>query len=115
MLPSILILKITPSTNMYFIFSWDKSRFRHFSTAPVKSLFALLTSSWDISRPISLLLSIDNVRVLIPVRYMTDRSSAILSSYRLLRGNTCVWYSPFRSLGTFTCYVSNPFNTEVPG
>src|SRR4030042_3455116 len=53
MLPDILISKLTPSTNRYFIPSPDKSLALHFSKAAVNSLLALLISAGDILRHIS--------------------------------------------------------------
>ena len=55
-LSSILIRKLTPSIKRYLIFSRERSRLRHFSTAAFSSVDALLTSVGERDRPMSRLL-----------------------------------------------------------
>jgi len=112
-LPRIRIRKLTPSMIRYLIFSEERSRVRHVSIACFNSVLALLTSVGEIDLPTSLLLKSDNVRVLMPVKYMAARSSVIRSSYCLLRGITWLVKSPSRSLGIFSSTSPMPFTQNV--
>ena len=86
--PSIRMEKRVPSMYMYLMGSKDKSRSRQASTAWVSSRLALLTSIGESFLPIRVSDIMERVRVLTPLRNMTQRSLRMASSYCLLRGIT---------------------------
>lgn len=98
-----------PFKNRYLIFSCDKSRFLHSSTASTSTLLELLTSVADSLLPTNFLDIIERVRVLTPVKYIMHKSCRIDSSYCLLLGIISLLNSPLLSLGTLTSTSPIPF------